>query len=249
MKKILYILLVFLFVNCDSENAPDCFKSSGDIVQAVIPVPSFTKILVWDKTKLFIEQGPAQEVRVETGENLIDKIKVSVVDGRLEIHNNNSCNYSRDYGITKIYVTSPNITEIRSSTGYLIESIGTLSYPELALLSEDHNAEGQFHTDGDFKIALDVENLKVTANGLSKFYLSGKATTATFGLYAGDCRIYSQDLAVQDLQLYHRSSGVMVVNPQQSIKGKIVSVGDVISKHTPAIVEVEELYKGRLIFE
>lgn len=249
MKNLVYLFSILFFAGCSSEKITDCFKSSGDIVQREVGVSPFTKILVWDRTKLFIQQGPEQKVVVESGENLIDNVKVSAVDGQLEIHNNNSCNLARDYGVTKIYVTSPNITEIRSSTGYLIESIGTLHYPELALLSDDYKSDGTYHTDGDFRLDLDVENLNIVANGLSKFYLRGKATTANFGLYAGDCRIYSEDLIVQDLEIYHRSSGPMVVNPQQSIKGKIVSLGDVISKNQPPVVEVEELYRGRLIFE
>lgn len=249
MKNLVYLFSILFFTGCSSEKIADCFKSSGATVQREVVMSSFTKILVWDRTKLFIQQGPEQKVVVESGENLIDNVTVSVVDGQLEIHNNNSCNLARDYGITKIYVTAPNITEIRSSTGYLIESIGTLHYPELALLSDDYKSDGTYHTDGDFRLDLDVENLNVVANGLSKFYLSGKATTANFGLYAGDCRIYSEDLIVQDLEIYHRSSGPMVVNPQQSIKGKIVSLGDVISKNKPPVVAVEELYRGRLIFE
>ncbi len=245
----LLLLLLLLLVGCSTEQSWDCFKSSGDIIQSEIEVLPFTKILVWDRTKLILQQGTEQKIVVESGENLIDNVNLTVTDGRLEIHNNNSCNLARDYGITKVYVTSPNITEIRSSSGYLIESIGTLSYPELTLLSEDHNLEGQFHTDGDFRLDLNVEKLSVTANGLSKFYLSGKANKASFGLYAGDCRIYSEGLTVQDLVIYHRSSGPMIVNPQRSIKGKIVSLGNVISKNRPPIVEVEELYRGRLIFE
>ncbi len=249
MKNLVSTLFLLLLLGCSPDKLGGCLKSSGDIVQREIAVPSFTKILVWDRTKLFIQQGTEQKVVVETGENLIDQIKISVVGGKLEIHNNNSCNFTRDYGITKIYVTSPNITEIRSSTGYLVESIGTLKFQDLTLLSEDYKSGGEYHTDGDFKLDLDVENLNVTANGLSKFYLSGKANRANFGLYAGDCRVYSEGLIVQNLEIYHRSSGPMVVNPQQSIKGKIVSLGNVISKNRPSIVEVEELYRGRLIFE
>ena len=41
----------------------------------------------------------------------------------------------------------------------------------------------------------------------------------------------------------------MVVNPIESIRGEIVSVGDVIAKNRPPVVEVEELFMGRLIFE
>lgn len=249
MKKLTYILFILFLAACDTEKGWDCFKSEGTIVQREIAVSEFTKILVWDRTKLYIQQGDEQKVVVESGENLIDNVKVSVVDGKLEILNNNTCNLVRDYGTVKVYVTAPNISEIRSSTGYSIESIGTLIYPELTLFSEDSNANGQYQTDGDFRLDLEVESLHVVANGLSKFYLSGKATHASFGLYAGDCRIYSKDLTIQNLDLFHRSSGPMVVNPQQSIKGKIVSVGDVISKNRPPIVEVEERYRGRLVFE
>ncbi|QAA82839.1 DUF2807 domain-containing protein [Aequorivita sp. H23M31] len=248
MKNLIYTFLLLVLVSCSPDKLGNCFTSSGAIIQREIPVSSFNKITAWDRTRLFIQQGAEHKVVVETGSNLIEDVIVSVVDGRLEIRDNNSCNLVRDYGITKIYVTSPNITEIRSSTGYAIESIGTLTFPELSLLSEDFNS-GEYHTDGDFKFDLNVGKLNVVANGMSKFYLSGNAESASFGLYAGDCRIYSENLIVQDLQLFHRSSGPMVVNPHQSIKGKIVSIGNVICKTRPSIVEVEELYKGRLVFE
>ncbi len=241
--------ILCLFAGCDSENGWDCTQKAGNIVQTEFTVQPFTKILVWERIKLFVEQGEEQKVIVETGENLMNDIEVSVVDGKLEIHNNNSCNLVRNYGLTKVYITSPNITEIRSSTGLPVESIGVLRFPSLTLLSEDQQNEDQYHIDGDFKLNLEVESLNVVANGLSKFYLSGSATTANFGLYAGDCRIFSENLIVQNLFIFHRSTGEMVVNPQQAIRGKIVSLGNVISKTRPPIVEVEELYRGKLIFE
>lgn len=249
MKKIAYILIVILFAGCDSEKGWDCIQTAGNIVETEITVPAFTKIIAWERTKLFVQQSDVQKVVIETGENLLSDVEVSVIDGVLQIHNYNSCNFVRDYQVTKIYVSSPNITEIRSSTGYLVESIGTLKYPSLSLVSEDFDIEDQYNIGGDFKLDLEVDQLNVVANGLSKFYLSGSATDAVFGLYSGDCRVYSEELIIQNLNIYQRSTGPMVVNPQQSIKGKIVSVGNVISKNRPPIVEVEELYRGRLIFE
>jgi hypothetical protein len=41
----------------------------------------------------------------------------------------------------------------------------------------------------------------------------------------------------------------MFVNPQRSIRGEIRSGGDVIAVFRPPVVEVEEFYTGRLIFE
>ncbi|MCG2418506.1 DUF2807 domain-containing protein [Aequorivita sp. F47161] len=249
MKKIIYIALLLLSLGCDSNKGWDCVQAAGNIVSKDVSVPSFTKILVWDRIKLYIEQGDEHHVRVETGENLMSNIVVSVSGGKLEIRNNYGCNLVRDYGLTKVYVTAPDITEIRSSTGYAVESIGVLSYPSLTLLSEDQQNEDQYQIDGDFKLNLEVENLNIVANGLSTFYLSGTADFASFGLYAGDSRIFSEDLIVQTLYVYHRSTAEMVVNPQLTIRGKILSVGNVISKHRPPIIEVEEYYRGRLIFQ
>ncbi len=241
--------ILLLFQGCDSDKGWDCAQKAGTIVETEFTVQPFTKILVWERVQLFVKQGVEQKVVVQTGENLITDVEVTVTDGKLEVHNNNTCNLVRDYELTKVYITSPNITEIRSSTGLSVESIGVLQYPSLTLLSEDHVIEDQYHTDGDFKLNLDVDDLTIVANGLSKFYLNGNATYASFGLYSSDCRIYAENLIIQNLDVYHRSTGPMVVNPQQSIKGKIVSLGDVISKNQPPIVEVEELYRGRLIFE
>lgn len=238
-----------LFTGCDSESGWDCTQKAGNIVETEFTVQPFTKILVWERIKLFVQQGEEQKVVVETGENLMTDIEVTVIDGKLEIHNNNSCNLVRDYGLTKVYVTSPNITEIRSSTGLPVESIGVLRFPNLSLASEDQLNEDEYHVDGDFRLDLEVESLNIVANGLSNFYLKGTATSASFGLYAGDCRVFAEDLIVQNLYVYHRSTADMIVNPQQAIRGKIVSLGNVISKNRPQIVEVEELYRGKLIFE
>ena len=249
MKNIFLVLLFLILTACSSDSGWDCIQTAGNIIQKEVSVKPFTKILVWERTKVYIQQGEEQKVVVETGENLMNDIQVNVTNGKLEIHNNNSCNLIRDYEVTKVYITSPNITEIRSSTGYLIESIGVLRYPSLTLLSEDQKNEDQYHIDGDFKLNLDVQSLSVVANGLSKFYLKGNATNTNFGLYAGDCRIFAENLIIQNLYIFHRSTGEMIVNPQQAIRGKIVSLGNVISKNKPSIVEVEELYRGRLIFE
>lgn len=240
---------MILFFGCDSEKGWDCTKTAGAIIQQEVSVSDFEKIIVWDGVQLFIEESTEQKIIVESGANLINDIQLTVTEGQLEIKRDFNCDILRDYGLTKVYVTSPNITEIRNSSERTVESIGTLSYPSLSLLSEDYGQEGSYYNIGDFNLNLDVETLRVTANGYSHFYLSGKADNVSFGLYAGDCRIYPEDLIIQNLNLYHRSTGPMVVNPQESIRGQIVSLGDVISKNRPPIIEVEELYRGRLIFD
>jgi len=249
MKKLIYIVALISLFGCDSDKGLNCFQAAGNIIQEEFEVEPFTRIIVWERTQLIIKQGTEQKVVVETGENLLNDIEVKVKDGQLTIKNNNGCNLVRDYGDTKVYVTAPNITEIRNSSGLSVESRGVLRYPELLLLSEDQENEDEYHTDGDFILNLEVEALEIIVNGLSNFHLTGTAQYAHFSLYAGDARIEAENFIVQNLRIFNRSTQDMVVNPQQSIKGEIRSLGNVISKNRPPVVEVQEFYRGRLIFE
>ena len=137
MKRIICILILTIIASCDSESTGDCFQKTGSIIQQEIIVDTFDKILVNRDIELIIKEGAEQKVIIETGENLLNDVEAIVIDGKLTLTDNNSCNYVRDYGITKVYVTSPNITEIRSSTQYDVRSDGILTYPSLTILAED----------------------------------------------------------------------------------------------------------------
>src|SRR5690606_18703471 len=136
MKKFISLLMISLVLSCDNKNVPDCFQNSGDIIQEEVVVSEFSKIIVFERVQLILREAPKQKIIVETGEYLRNDIEVSVQDGQLILRNNNGCNMSRDYGLTKIYVHAPNITEIRSSTGLPVLSDGVLNYPELSLVSD-----------------------------------------------------------------------------------------------------------------
>ena len=249
MNKVVYLVIVFIFLACDSENGSDCFKKEGTIVQREIDLDLFTEIIVYERVQLFIEEGAIQKVIIESGKNLIDDIEVKVDGNQLSLIDNNNCNYIRDYDITKVYVTSPNITEIRNSSGLEVTSIGVLTYPVLNLLSENFENEDVYHNDGNFKLTLNVEEIKITSNGYSTFRLSGNANNAFFNTYAGNTHILAENLTINEITLFHRSTGRMVVRPIEAIRGKIAGIGNVIAKNRPPIVEVEELYTGELIFE
>ena len=65
---------------------------------------------------------------------------------------------------------------------------------------------------------------------------------------AGNGRFEGENLVAQNINIFHRGSNDMVVNPQQSLTGSIRSTGNVISVNEPPLVNVEEVFSGRLIF-
>ncbi|MCR8668850.1 DUF2807 domain-containing protein [Aestuariibaculum sp. M13] len=248
MKNLIYILSLVFFFACDSENAGDCFQKTGAIIQQEFTVEAFTKILVNRDIELIVKQGAEQKVVVETGENLINDVEAVVDNGQLILTDNNTCNYVRDYGVTKVLVTSPNITEIRSSTQYDISSDGVLTYPSLTLLSESFNAPDSF-TSANFKLQVNNNTLRAVFNNASNCYFSGQTNNLNVTFASGTSRFEGENLIAQNVTIWNRSSNDMIVNPQQSIKGKISGVGDVIAVTKPDIIDVVEEYKGRLIFK
>ena len=248
MKKYFYLIIIIGITSCNSESALDCFKAAGTIIESEINVAPFSKISVNKKIQLFIKEGADYKVVIETGENIINEIDVFTTDGILYLTNNIGCNFVRDYGITKVYVTAPNIEEIRNNSSLTVFSIGVLRYANLTLLSEDYETE-EFYTNGDFILDLEVENLNISANGFSNFFLTGSAIKANIALYSGNSRVEAADLFIQDLIVFHRSTNKIIVNPQMSIIGEIRSLGDVISKNEPPLIDVTEYYTGRLIFD
>ena len=246
-----YITICFLgllSLRCSSESSLDCLQRSGDTIIQEVTLPNFNKITVFEKVALVLKQGDVQKVDIETGANLLNEVTARVDDGRLLLSDSNDCNYVRAYGSTTIYVTSPNIEEIRSSTGRTIRSNGLLNYPQLTLLSESFINTETKTTDGKFDLNLNAESLSVVVNGIAYFKLSGSTESFNVTIAAGDSRIEAETLRAQSINLNHRGSNDLFVNPERSISGIIRSTGNVISFSQPENVSVEELYKGRLVF-
>lgn len=242
------IFCCFLFISCNSDSTSDCFQNAGDLAKDEVVVSDFTKITVFENVSLILKEGTEQKVEVETGKFLRNEVTIEVEGDRLLLRDTNDCNYVREYGLTTIYVTAPNITEIRSSTGLSISSDGILNYPSLTLISESFlNSESET-TDGEFDLALNCENVNVVVNGITYFKLKGNTINFDIQVAAGDTRIEAEQLVAEFVSINHRGTNDVFVNPQQSLSGFIRGIGDVISSNQPPEVDVQELFNGRLIF-
>lgn len=249
MRKLGYCILVLFCFACDSEEALDCFQLAGTTIQVPYDVSDFNMIRIEHNVSLLVKQGETQEVILETGENLLPDILMYVEDGVLVVRDNNQCNYVRDFGITRAIVTTPNLIEIRNGSSYGVVGDGVLNFPDLRLISNTTGGFEDIRKSGDFTMTLNSINLSVEANGLSGFFIDGQVENATISFEDEIPRFEGANLFVNHLRIFHRSGNKMIVNPQLSIRGKILGVGNVISLTRPEIIEVEELNSGRLLFQ
>ena len=248
MKRLVSILLI-LCAACNSEDAPDCLQVNGNREVRSYSVADFTNIRIEDNVNLIIKQGNQIDVRVEAGGNLFSDISVEVYGNTLVVSSDNNCELIRDYESIVARVTVPAIDELRNASTGAIESEGVLRFSKLELRSDTSGGLEDPKKSGDFRLQLDVDDLRVEANGFSHFYLSGYARDA-YILFTDEIPLFEgAALEIDELEVFQRSGNNMRVNPINSIRGSIRGTGDIIAVNRPEIIEVEEFYTGRLIFE
>jgi hypothetical protein len=247
MKKIYYFLILIGSISCNSEKAGNCWQTAGEKIQKEFIVDNFTKIVVHDKIELIITQGPTQKVVVETGKNLMPDISISVVENRLVLVNNNTCNFFRDYGITKVYVTSPNLTEIRNASEQNITSTNTLTYPSLYLMSVGNKRK--YLAVGDINLAIKNDKVRIWSNGIATLHLTGTTNNLDINFSNGDTRFEGKSFKAKNIKVAQTSSNDMLIYPIESLTGAIHSVGNVVAFNKPPVVNVDVQNIGQLIFK
>lgn len=249
MKKLLFTILFLVMLSCDSENSWDCLQAEGRSISKEYVVSDFSKIMIEDDITLYLKQGDTQKIILETAENLLNEIFVSVEGETLVVKDKNSCNLVRGYGITKIFVTVPNITEIRNSSAYDVIGEGILNFPKLTLVSNTTAGPETIRKSGDFYLNINCEEFVVAANGQSVFYITGKTEKATLSFADEMPRFEGANFLIDELIVHQSSANKMIVNPQQSIVGRIVATGDIVSHTRPSLIDVKELFTGKLLFK
>ncbi|MFD0976483.1 head GIN domain-containing protein [Salinimicrobium gaetbulicola] len=253
MKKLMFFNMIavcsLLFTACDITDAPECTTSPGKIVQKEIVLEPFSQVAVFGKIKVYIEQSDEQQVIVQAGENLIDAVSTKVEDGKLILKDLNDCTFFQTTYEHVIHLKVPNLNYIENSGNRMIEGVGILNFPSVTLISNNYAKNPEVYTNGDFKFDLESKTIRVSGDDFSNFYLSGKTGYFVAQFWAGDGRLEARELVADSIQIFHRGTNKMILNPQNALRGEIRSTGDVISVNRPPVVVVQSFYTGKLIFE
>ena len=212
MKKIIFLLsVVLLFISC--EKPYDCVKSSGPIKSKVFTGLTFSKLLINKRINAVLIEGPEHKVEVQTGENLINDIEVTVEGDLLKLSDNTTCNWVRDYGNTIVYITAPNITQINSKTEQKITSEGVLHYPNLHIISTNSNDGYSGVGTGDYYLNVDNETVTVENNDLGRFFITGNTNNLEVFFYENGGVFHGENLFSNTIYFYHRGSNDLFIRP------------------------------------
>ena len=244
MKKLVYIILSFLILSCNSEEGPDCFKSQGKQVTKEIDVEMFNKIRISEGIELILKQSGEQTVRVTAGENLINDISFEVAGGELKITDENGCGMFRDTSIAKVSVSVPVLEKIYSASQFTVRSDGILAFPDLTLESgiDEETASTLF------EVQVESESLTINDNVSSVFKISGATENLIVNFWGANGRLEAQNLEADHVKVFHRSTNDMIVKPLETVSGTLYSTGNLVLKNIPPVIEVEQLYTGHIVY-
>lgn len=254
-KIILYIIPVcFLILATSCGISEDCFKGNGNQITRTFPLDSFSTIKVYDGVGLVVKEGPNYEVKITTSDHIIDDLDIQRNGKMLIVQDNSTCNIARDYGQTTVFVTIPDGTilpliqelELHCKTEQKIQSEGVLHSPIIRLFSIGDDGDGA--GTGDFHLAIDNGQFVVESNNVSNFYINGHCNEMLLNFYFGNGRFYGENLQVENIKVFHRGSNDMMVYPVQKIEGTIFATGNVVLENVPPIIDVEEVFRGRVIY-
>jgi hypothetical protein len=252
MKRNIYIniiSIILLGLNSCSVEIGECFNDGGRIQSTVdLNAEQFSSIVVYDDIKLIVKHDSSFIAKIDYLENRIDDISLEVKDGVLEIKNNNNCNLIKKQKYPTVTISAPNLSSIRNSSIFVVKSDGILKYDDLSIIVEDWKSD-VYNNVGDFDLQIENKKLKIVANGFSDIILKGSTEYLGITFASFYISLDARDFAVKDVNVLHRSAKDIIIGPSNSIKGKITSSGNIILTTKPAIVEVEETYRGKLIYE
>ena len=241
-----HIIFVFLALGCAISDPGDCFEDAGPSSTKSVQLSEFSRVIVREGIELELVYGSENRLEIEYNEGLLDHISYGIVDGRLELNNTNGCLFFTGFKPAKLRLTANNLVELRNASQYTIRSIDTLRFDSLLLISEDF-LEDEVNV-GDFEIVYKGSTLSVITNNVSNFKLSGTATTFDINVASGQGSLFAEALVAQTVRLFHRGTSDIFVYPVEEISGEIRGTGNVISANRPPVINVDELYTGRLLF-
>jgi hypothetical protein len=91
------LLSLVLLAGCGKEQWDDCITSAGPIRTEERSIGTFSKVVLYDRVDLVLEERDAGTVEVEAGRNLLAQVITKMEGDVLVVTNTNTCNWVRSF--------------------------------------------------------------------------------------------------------------------------------------------------------
>jgi len=234
------ILLLFsaiFFTSSCGKNG--CLKNAGAVKSAVRQLAAFNEIILYDKIDVVLTQDSVQQVKIESGENMIPNIETTVLDNVLTVRDNSSCKWVRDMNekIT-VYISLPGLHQIKYHGAGNIISTNTIKADEFTIDSPE--GLGVIN----LKLESRQTNILIRMNA-ADIILSGKSDrTSVYCAVSGSVNL--RDFVSDYVTIDHRSVRDSWVNAVTTLDARILYKGNLYYKGNPPWIDSVYNSSGRM---
>ena len=215
-----FILLSFTLGSCSEEMWG--IKGEGPIVEEERSLEAFHSISNSITAKVYLEQVPQEEVRIEAQENMLANLLMEVENGTLRIGWDENVR-SHD-GIT-IYITIPEVKELKLSGSGEIIGRNTIKGASLEV-----NISGS----GEANLTAEVEEVEGAVSGSGELVLKGQSEELGLRV-SGSGEINALEMETAEAEVQVSGSGDCFVNVRDYLQVSISGSGDVGYKGQPEV--------------
>jgi hypothetical protein len=224
MKTYWLLLLFALLSACDNDITGPRVRGTGPTESEVRTVNSFNRIDLKINAEVVVTQGSPQQVRVEAQRNVLDVLETELNGDELQIEFGKV--NIRDHDPIKVYITTPNLTEVQLSGSGKIRSGAPLNTPTCVV-----DVSGSGEVELNFAQAT---SLRTNLSGSGEMRLSGISQSHNSST-SGSGRISAYNLATQDTYASITGSGRTYVQVSRTLNAEISGSGTVYYRGNPTV--------------
>ncbi|MCX2681440.1 DUF2807 domain-containing protein [Galbibacter sp. EGI 63066] len=228
--KVVIALVISIFLtSCQFDINLSGVKGNGNVVTHQREVDqTFSAIKATEGLDVFVSQGPKTTIKVEADENVIDLIRTQVSNGELHI----DCEDPIGNATKKVYVTIPEITALKSSSGAELSSIGTIKGDAITLDASSGS---------ELDVEIQAKDINSESSSGAEIVVYGVANFLEARASSG-AEIEAEKLETNSVKAKASSGGRISVHAKEKISISTSSGGDVDYKGDPQVVSKESMF-------
>lgn len=232
--RIVSVLLLSVIISTSCIFMGPTLKGNGNVVEETRKVSDFDEIEVSRGMNVYISQGENTKVVVKADDNLLDAIETNVYGDVLEIKVTKNIRHASS---KKVYVTIPDISVIKASSGSNVYSENQLNTDNLELSSSSGS-----------NIKLTIRGGKTEASSSSGSNITLKGETRSFsGKASSGSNIFAKELSSKNCNTKASSGANIWIAVETNFTGRVSSGANVYYYGNPENTEIEKSSGGNVI--
>lgn len=217
------LVLALILSSCNFDiNFGTGEKGNGVIVEETREITGdFTEVASSEGLEVFVTQGPNFDISVEADENIIDLIGTDIKNGKLKIHSIENIGRATK----KVYVTMPNITSLKASSGAHLTTENKIQSDKL---------EVDASSGAIINATVVVTNMEIDASSGANISLEGSAKEVYVDASSG-ANIRAKDLSTLVANADASSGANISIDVTDNLTAEASSGGNISYKGDPTV--------------